>query len=576
MTPRSPWEVLGLAATSDLGAIRRAYAAQLKRTHPEEDSAGFQRLREAYEWAIATEGRAVPTPAEPLAAEAHGRAETRASPPPEVEAAPAAEASLADLHAQACNALADGVRAGAAALELQARLTDVLSCPAMERIDIAARTQEWLVLLAHHGRPASDALVGPIMAHFDWGEHSLGWSGDTEGHAAAMVALRQRIAEEQAAEAFAQRCRDRRHEYHHAWRALQKPVRERRFWSKLVALRIVRTMARLLLYTQDRHPPLFAGLDAESVVWWRDWYRRLAWLIDWSTSLLILIAFLGIATFAVLTRPDAAPQGPPRNAEEFLAAVQSDQTPQRLVELCRTAAKLELEADLAGRACKLARQAVPDSLRVGLYDGVRLLRAQQPDAAEAQFDAVLAKSPTDPYALVGKGLARRLLGEEDLARRLIGQGVAGAQSTPAGLGARPIAPGPSARAFFEAYSLELGAHDITSPPEPPQALGPRFAAPAEVTRPLDQAAIDRARMALGLDPLPAGRVRVLCAISLEGAARDCVILAEAPRELGLGELALRLAEQIGFRPATLDGAPVDGAAAVLPFVFSPEEQEPAP
>jgi protein TonB len=57
-------QVLGLSGEADLAAIRRAYAARLKRIDPEADSTGFQQLREAYEAALAWErartGDAVP------------------------------------------------------------------------------------------------------------------------------------------------------------------------------------------------------------------------------------------------------------------------------------------------------------------------------------------------------------------------------------------------------------------------------------------------------------------------------------------------------------------------------------
>lgn len=47
-----PWSLLGIAPTHDAREIRRAYAARLRETRPDEDAAGFQRLVEARDRAL--------------------------------------------------------------------------------------------------------------------------------------------------------------------------------------------------------------------------------------------------------------------------------------------------------------------------------------------------------------------------------------------------------------------------------------------------------------------------------------------------------------------------------------------
>jgi len=606
--PPDIWATLAIAPTRDEAEIRRAYAVLLKRTNPEDDAAGFQQLRAAYEAALrsarfdasaALYPEQFDEPQEAFAdaprdsAPAAAAAAPQPSDPPAAPAPPATPSADA-AHAALCDALAEAVVRHAPEAELRDCLRAVLGSPAIERIDIAHRTELFLVDLAHRGRPATDCLIDPIIAHYEWEERPVGWDGEG-GLGPAMLALRQRVLAERADAAFLARCSDRRHEFAPVLRAFARPIRERNIWGRLGALPNLRLVGRFIMFAQERHPSVLATLDAETLVWMRDkigtvlaWWER-----GWRIGLALLV--IGAIVVAGLL---ADPADDPAPAKDLTVAQLRDLVVKRpksvvaAISLCRESVRTEpgfIEISATHDDCADAEKRAPGSLRVQLYRGLRDLKSaalaarafadqvgrHQPGEAialdivrdtatkaEAKFDSVLAVSPNDPYARIGKGLARRYAGDEEAALRWIGEGVA--------------AEG-GATAFFSAFGIDLGAHQLTpSVDAVPGLLGatPRFDAPARVTKPATQDAMWAAQQAFGVVDLPDGSAMLVCRVSLAGLAQRCLVQSETPRDAGLADVALRLSEQLVFAPATKDGVPVDGAVVRLPFHFVAAQSAP--
>ncbi|UPT34647.1 J domain-containing protein [Pseudomonas amygdali] len=96
------WSILGLDAPSDIRSIKRRYAVLLKQNRPDEDPAGFQRLRDAYEQALSWAAETQEEPVEqqgPLLA-----------PTPEMPS-PAQSSSASDLQRRRADLLLEGVTA---------------------------------------------------------------------------------------------------------------------------------------------------------------------------------------------------------------------------------------------------------------------------------------------------------------------------------------------------------------------------------------------------------------------------------------------------------------------------------
>ena len=73
---QSAWDILGIAESADSRTIRRAYAARLKTSRPEDDAAAFQVLTDAYEWAMGDARR--------RSLESPGKPQAPSTPPPPI------------------------------------------------------------------------------------------------------------------------------------------------------------------------------------------------------------------------------------------------------------------------------------------------------------------------------------------------------------------------------------------------------------------------------------------------------------------------------------------------------------
>lgn len=544
------WRHLGIPRTDSEADIRRAYAERLKSTHPEDDPEGFKRLRSAYERALQQVRWRAQYAADDAAAEedwdddeveAEGDGEARGSlaragaPPVVLEPLPAPDPELV-AHDALRRKLEQAVAAKASPWEIQAAFQALVANPAMERLPVHAATEAWLANLIrrHEG---GGPLFECAMAHFKWSGASR--RGDL---GASMMAFRETLTEEKKAQAFLARVKDRRHEFHDAYKETSRPIQGRNPLSRLLSFPRIDLVRRFLDYVEDKVPYAQDELDYMAIDWWR---RRINF---WLTPLSIVSKAIPIgiivgviALFGVFA-PDS-------------------NEPSRWTRVSGREACAEAVAQPSadGRACGAYLQEVPDSLLARQYAGIIALRQNRVSDARAHFAAIASVSPLDPAARYGLGMAFNL--SADAAEQEQG-----------------LAMMREALAIDDTVSIYFAQNGVAAPSvldpaeryEPfPERRGPRYdVPPGEISLAGGDSVFSTVYDHFGISPdFDSGRVVVQCLLRASGSFSDCQILEETPRNQGRGEVAVRIMASARATPATLNGDPVDGVPVRVPIVF---------
>jgi hypothetical protein len=291
---RSIWDILGIAATGETAAIRRAYARRLKATQPEDDPEGFKQLRAAYEAALQTASHAddviQQVSAHMRGASAANHSEPGQSQLIEREAEPP-EAELLQLQqafhelARELRAAPTVTRAGHKGLEELEGLRAILQSPALANIQLEQQVETQLAELLARTLPRSDPLLWLTAQRF-------GWRKDAHRLSSAPAAIVARLQDLE----FLASLEAPGSPYAVAFQRLQRPPVPVLSWLQAHVHRPPRAGGhQLLALLRDQHPALLEMLDARAVTWW----DRL--LSQPQPSLLLITLGVILTGFSMLT-----------------------------------------------------------------------------------------------------------------------------------------------------------------------------------------------------------------------------------------------------------------------------------
>jgi tetratricopeptide (TPR) repeat protein len=588
----SPWRVLDLQPSADRASIRRAYAAKLRVTQPEDDPEGFQRLREAYEAALSQAAWRERYDAQDARDEADqedgedaaGGAETGAvsvgvpfiAVPESASEGPAADdedaaRALRTARHRSREAFAEAARASEAGVdpeeeeepsplpdplgphrealarfarlaegpgtpgseELLATLEAVLAGEAMANVTVSADTEAWLARCIHDNSPRADAALARAAEAFGWESRAGQW--DT----APVI------------EAVVEHLRDLRHletlsrvgsTHNRAYVALNGPITEA-MRRRGAPQKEAQQVKRLIELMRRERPSLFTHFDEGKLVWWgrqKTRKQRSRWTFAWVAAAVLA----GFVWLVAANEPSGGPERPDlvRVDTLRLLAQAAPDRPQAWADYCMAAAAAA-PAGEALRACDHALDLNSKNADSLVARGVAHLRRRDLEPARRDFASALEQQPARAEAVYGLGLTRGPPGHETRTAELV----------------RALTMDPEADRLFRRLSLvqqvevEVIERAAATQPRKPQSVR-TFSSGAN----FEPARIGPAspRRDFTLPGLPAGEeatASVRCTASAEGRLQGCVVTSESRRGVGLGRQALLDAADQRIIPARLDG-----------------------